>query len=384
MREKPERSPAQRGVKAERALREAFDQAGWRVEAAERQNSSHQGGDFIARRRNLAYVVEVKAAGESRRDRLIPLWAQAWLQAVRGAGPGQKPLAVIAAPHVSPRVARQILEFAEEHAPGGAAGVIGLDGFWHFRGEQLEELNRAREPRERNGEQVSKAPTDLFSDLNQWMLKVLLAPSIPERWLAAPRAECPNPRTLAQLAGVSQMSAHRLVHALKAEGYLDKRQPELKLVRRVDLMRRWQSRSRARRAREVALRFLHAGPSRNALGPLFHDGLHDGCLALFAAADALGVGFVRGVLPHVYLPRINSWNLDAIKGVVQAEVGEAPDFLVRKPDAPNSVFRGMVRANGLPACDILQVWLDVSSESSRGQEQASEIERKALRAVFDE
>lgn len=70
--------------------------------------------------------------------------------------------------------------------------------------------------------------------------------------------------------------------------------------------------------------------------------------------------------------------------VVPAELGETPDFIVREPDAPKSVFRGLVHAEGMPDCDIVQVWLDVASEPARGQEQAAEIERKALRTVFDE
>ena len=41
----------------------------------------------------------------------------------------------------------------------------------------------------------------LFSDLNQWMLKVLLAESIPANLLSAPRARYRNPTELARAAG---------------------------------------------------------------------------------------------------------------------------------------------------------------------------------------
>ena len=60
-------------------------------------------------------------------------------------------------------------------------------------------------------------PSHIFSDLNQWMLKVLLAPKIPERLLAAPRAEYRNVSELAGAANVSTVGrdrVHRIVFKL--------------------------------------------------------------------------------------------------------------------------------------------------------------------------
>jgi hypothetical protein len=52
------------------------------------------------------------------------------------------------------------------------------------------------------------------------------------------------------------------------------------------------------------------------------------------------------------------------------------DVYVRVQRNDESVFRGMVLNNGVPACDILHVWLDVAQHPSRDKEQADLIWRK--------
>jgi hypothetical protein len=68
------------------------------------------------------------------------------------------------------------------------------------------------------------------------MLKVLLAQHIEPRFLCAPRLKIHNASELALAAGVSQVSASRLVRQLEAEGFLVKYADQLKLVRIQDLL----------------------------------------------------------------------------------------------------------------------------------------------------
>lgn len=358
-----------RGRQAEDILAESFGEAGWRV---------RRQPNMVVRRSGASYMIEVKAAPEGRSDRLIPLWSQAYLQAVRAAGDAHPPLVVVAAPRIAPRAAEQVLKFAAEYAPDAAAGVIDFVGLRLFRGPYLDSLNSA---------DVHVAPrflsrgkrADLFSDLNQWMLKVLLAPEIPEGLLSAPRGRYQNASQLARAAKVSVMSAFRLVELLQREGYLAESAPYLSLVRREDLFRRWQS-SAARVVREVPMRFRLPGDSRKEIKRVLSNG--SACLALFAAADALHFGFVHGVPPHVYVPRLRPASFSEWKNLVAAEPGEVPDLIIRQAPAPHSVFRGMVSVDGDLVSDIIQVWLDVSSSPSRGQEQASLIRRKVLDRVI--
>ena len=138
--EKPKESEAiERGRRAESLLADIFEQAGWRVEREPYRQRSRL--DMIVRRPGVVYAVEVKAAVEGRGDRLVPLFAQAVLQSLRGAGKNAAPLAVVAAPKISQSAADQVLKFAEHYAPNAAAGVIDFEGLRLFKGQQLEGLN---------------------------------------------------------------------------------------------------------------------------------------------------------------------------------------------------------------------------------------------------
>jgi hypothetical protein len=154
----------------------------------------------------------------------------------------------------------------------------------------------------------------------------------------------------------------------------------LRLVRREDLLNRWQALS-ARSPREVSMRFLLPGDRQGQLRRMLDSGR--ACLALFAAADALRLGFVSGVPPYVYVHRVQPANLAAWKSLRACAPGEPPDLIVRQAPAPQSVFRGMVRPEGMASCDVLQVWVDVAPHPSRGREQADMIRNHVLNRVIE-
>ena len=106
------------------------------------------------------------------------------------------------------------------------------------------------------------------------------------------------------------------------------------------------------------------------------------CLGLFEAAEVLGVGFVRGVPPYIYVERPNAAVLQEL-GLSENAEGKEADVYVRVPGNRESVFRGLVEKNGVPVCDILQVWLDVGQHAARGKEQADIIWRKNLAPAFE-
>jgi hypothetical protein len=83
----------------------------------------------------------------------------------------------------------------------------------------------------------------------------------------------------------------------------------------------------------------------------------------------MGLGHVQGVPVHVY---VNDVRLEGLRraGLMRAEPADRVDVVVRAPLARESVFRGIVNVDGLPICDVLQVWLDVSAHPARGKEQA--------------
>jgi len=212
------------------------------------------------------------------------------------------------------------------------------------------------------------------------MLKVLLAPEIPDELLSAPRGRYRNASQLARAANVSVMSAFRLVQQLQRDGYLHESDPYLNLVRREDLFRRWQAVAALRPVNEIPMRFLLRGDPQAELRRILQSGR--ACLGLFAAADALNLGFVRGVPPYVYVQRLKPANMAAWKNIVPAAPEEPPDLILRQAPSLQSIFRGIVRPCGMAACDIIQVWLDVSAHASRGEEQADLIRSRVLDAVI--
>jgi len=370
-----------------------FRQHGWRVK--KEHSLADKRVDLVASRGGKRYIVECKVASEGRPDRLVPLLSQAILQSrvyAQGLREPAAPLAVVAAPAISPRAVNSLKSFLARFAPEAAIGILDREGFRYFVGPGLEELNAAH-PRRAHRQKIPPPESAyLFSDLSQWMLKVLLAPLIPENLLRAPRGEYRNASELAAASEVSVMSAFRFVRQLRQEGFLDSDEEPLRLVRRSELLRRWQA-AHVRGVPEIPLRWIIPGSSERQLPTALQAyGVqpdkkrdHDprACLGLFAAAESLGFGFVRGVPPYFYLENLDR---DVLKRMGLSPEGAElrPDVYVRVPAFRESIFRAAVVRDGVPVADILQVWLDVASHPARGEAQAGEIRRRVLAPIFEE
>jgi Holliday junction resolvase len=366
----------------ERLLLSAFVAAGWKAESEPLVGRRRP--DMLAKKGQHRYVVELKAASEGRRDRLVALLSQAILQAKLHAShaAGASPLAVIGAPKIPAAVANSLREFAKEHAPEVAVGLLDHHGLRSFVGPGLEALNA-----EPNAPRSSELPPveqsiDLFSDLNQWMLKGLLAPNIERAELmpaAFPRDGYRNASELARAAHVSVMSAFRFLRQLDREGFLHESRERVRLVRVDALLQRWLA-ANQKPARELSARWILAGAERPLPRAIERLGKR-ACVGLFSAARAMGLGHVQGVPLHVY---VNEFRSDILKkaGLMKAEAGDRVDVVLRLPSARASVFRAIVNVDGLPVSDVLQVWLDVSAHPARGKEQADVIYRRVIKPMI--
>jgi hypothetical protein len=391
-------TPHNKEAQAESLVAEMFRQAGWKVREQPRANDRRS--DLLVEHGGKKYVIEIKRSSEGRKDRLIPLVSQAILQAQEAARllPALPvAVAIVVANYIPESVAEQVKQFARLHAPGTGVGVIDFEGLRSFEGHGLERLNSQR-PRARNIVLAGHGAVSpqLFSDLNQWMLKVLLAPSILGNYLSAPRGSYQGASHLAKGAGVSVMSAFRFIGQFSKAGFLEEEHEGLRVVRIEELMDRWLAANQTS-VSEVGVRWVLPGRKnalwnavRSYLGPEEkqphkphslgdHRSVHRprACLALFSAAEALGLGFVHGVQPYLYLEQIEAKILEKLGFSVSTEEVGA-DIYVRAPRNHESVFRAVVVNDGVPACDVLQVWLDVAQHPSRGKEQADLIWRKIL------
>jgi hypothetical protein len=337
--------------------------------------------DLVISKSGLSYVVEIKMISEGRPDRVIALLSQAILQAQAHARPakGLRPLAIVYVGAAAQSLLDKVDQFSRQYAPKVAIGVLSRDGVRHFIGSGLEALNARPERSSGNLRVVPRMASDLFSDLNQWMLKVLLAPELPEYLLAAPRAEYRNASELSKAANVSLMSASRFVSRLREEGLIHDVAGKLRLVQRARLFDRWRSAAQ-RSSPEVRMCFLNPGAGRAQLHRIVAS--QGACLGLFAAADVLHVGHVSGVPPYAYVRKLPRSDRDSWPGLVFAREGESANLILRQANARESVFRGAVEVDGMKVSDVLQIWLDASAHPSRGKEQAEFLERKVLRAVL--
>ena len=164
-------------------LAKALQKTGWHVEQP--PESADRAADIVALQGKEIYVFELKASSEARKDRAIPLISQAILEAQRAAGQVSDraiPVAVLASAHVSDSLAEDVKGFALRNAPDVGVGVIDAGGFRRFMGHGLEALNAERSHAV-DATRKDVSPGNLFSDLNQWMLKILLSRSLPDSLL---------------------------------------------------------------------------------------------------------------------------------------------------------------------------------------------------------
>ncbi|WP_312834289.1 RpiR family transcriptional regulator [Comamonas sp.] len=371
-------SVAPTGSRAEQHVAEIFQSQGWAVEM---QSAVSPNAHLVIGLGAERFIVEVKALSESRPDRVLPLLSMAILQAREAAerSSGASPLAVIWVPEASPSLVNHVQAFAQRFANDTAVGIVSARGERYFSAEAFQPLNhlpeetrRARLPR--------PAPTiNLFSDLNQWMLKLLLAWELPEGLLNAPRRRFRSGSELAECAQVSAMSASRFLQQLRNEGYLSDSSVHLKLVRCEELFSRW-SAAAMRPSSEIPCRFLLRLPADQQIRSLLSKHTDDACLGLFAAADALDIGHVSGVPPYIYVNKAPDLEAPAWAGLM-AFPSERPDVILRQTAFPQSTFRAAVNQDGVLVADIFQVWLDVKSHPTRGAEQAQLIYDKYLRPL---
>ena len=391
------------GVALERIVGDVFRKAGWKVRRQVPAGDIQ--ADILSDAGGRQYLVEVKSLSEGRRDRLIPLLAQAILQAKTAAAKCPSPtvpVAVVGSSRVSISVAEEARRFAARHAPEVGAGVVDAEGLRVFTGHGLERFNASPTPPTAAAVTPRAKPTQLFSDLNQWMLKVLVGQTLPQSSMRVPKGDFWNASQLAAAANVSIMSAVRFVRRLEDEGFRDERKGCIKLVRIEELFERWVTANREAYAQFPAHWIMER--SREQLYAALAEFSGEGndlsppktrranravrakvrcCLGLFGAADALGFGFVRGVPPHIWMERLDP---DVLRrfGLEADDSPGPPDVYLRVPSNREAVFRAATAVEGVPVSDVLQIWLDVSTHPARGRAQADVIRKRVLGKLLEE
>lgn len=350
---------------------------------------------FLDRVTGDRYVCEVKEVRDGRADRVIPQFAMAIIQSARYAQlhGGSKPLAVVFVSNIVPSLVRQFREFADEFAKStdlalvaeDGAHLVRLRGLWLHHESLDPYLNQPVVRRHLAGHGASSPVTfNPFSDLNQWMVKILIARHLPAELIGAPRERIYSGAQLARLAKVSPMSATRLLNHLRKEQFLVDGPEGLDLARREDFLQLWRAAHSAFPS-EIGMRFLVRVAMKTQFESLKNAITSQRCLGLFSAAESLGMGHVSGTPPYLIMPRLPvleanrpEWQMTDV-----CKEGNSPDFIVRRTMTPIATFKAAVSPNGVPCTDVIQTWLDVSSHPTRGAEQADHIYKTVLKPFFE-
>ncbi len=314
-------------------------------------------------------------------------------------------------PRVTEAAVQSVRCLVEEMAESRPWMLLGLDGSEVVEG--MPGLKASLRASHRRHSPLIAAPTvsaphDVFSDLGQWLAKVMLGREIDERWLAGPRGAFRRGAHLATAARVSAPTVSRWLREMTSLGYLERGRDGLAIVRRRECFAAWVRAANATPARSVSARFLlprrdlfeqlcdalsEAEGQVESVRPQPASTLADqsgraaprAVLATFAACRSLDVSFVVGAPLQIYLDPIDA---DSLAGLGLEIVDESDAHVrVTLPRAPESVFRGRLLAalpNGalVPTCDLLQAWLDVQAHPTRGLEQARALEEGPLSELF--
>lgn len=315
-------------------------------------------------------VVEVKAVRQARVDDLIGRLATAVLELRAAQRAEAIPLALVHVPKFGPRSVAPVREFMAELAPEVGWGLFD-DRDGHVLvipalGVDSEQRGR------RKSSPAPESPRRLFTDLQRWLLKVLLLwDSPPASFPAQPRKPL-HPSDWAELGGVSHQTAYTLAKELEKRGLLVQADDGPQLLDPRRLLDEW--------LHEDALYPAPRVWVRDALRGRHVDEVFAGApvaVGGFEAASRLGLLHVAGVgVPELHV-RGRLEPLLAERGLIQVERRDADYGLIHSPYS-ESVFRGAQVLDQLPIVDVLQAALDVVGSKARGREQAEYLVERIL------
>ena len=151
---------------------------------------------------------------------------------------------------------RWLRDYVHRYAPEVTLALAAVDGELQIYGPEIAEVHESRDALAPGKHRLSMSRASLFTDANRWMLKVLLARWLPERYLSAPRERIRSTNDLARVADVSRVVARRLLALLRSEGYLLESPHELALGRVEELLERWRAHNNSQPPIEIRARWL--------------------------------------------------------------------------------------------------------------------------------
>ncbi len=241
--------------------------------------------------------------------------------------------------------------------------------------------------RERSHPSGLSGPGNLFSPKNQYLLKLLLMPGVPEKYWGGPKRRPLNISELATSSGVSQPAVSQFVQRAEIGGFLRRSPDGLRMVNHRELLEDWSYAVKHRPPKSVPVRHLHGREPEDRFLSRIREyckaGQHQSpvCIGSHLGCHLLGLGRSnnREMVLHV------NGSIESIMNdldLIPASREQAQLRLVVPAFRP-AVFNGCVTIEGLPVTDALQCYLDVRTSPARGREQAETIYERVFMQHFE-
>jgi len=353
------------------------------TEAAEPAGPGGPRFDFILVHPPRRHAVEIVSVPAPRIADVIGRFATAILR-INAAEPpsGAECLVAVVMPSFGQKVIVAVTEFMSQYAPKLAWALVDFKHRLHFADPQAGRTHTTAldapadspaPPPSSTGPRTSR----LFTDLNSWMLKILLLSEATIEGWPGPRERIDNPTRLSRVAKVAVQTAHSFFKTFAEHGFVRMSQTRgVHVVRARALLELWLAHEQQRPVVRTFARSVYgvldnwkrlaggAGQTRFALGGF------DACRrhgVLHTAVSGVPVLVHGESVPAL----VGAWDLQ------YCSEAEAQLVFVNQ-QAEESVFRGVIRQAGVPVVDILQAALDVAPMPNRGIEQAELIVERIL------
>ncbi len=290
-----------------------------------------------------------------------------------------QPLLLLLAPLWNDRALQMAKEFVARHVPFLGWALVTDDGGLAVSLPKFKidvvlppKLKAPRAP-------TARQSTDLFTDANRWMLKILLLQRLPTNLWGGPRDKIGGVPQLSRVAGLTPESAYRFVKALDAQGFAHVERGSFQLVRRAVLVEQWLAQDAARSLPWQPVRWRRGRPDEVEEVFTVAGDAPKYAVTGFEACKSLG-------LLHASTPGIQiqvECGLDEAMRVWKLEPSPPAEahFSIARARFPLSVFSGAVVCGHRTVVDALQAALDVRSCAGRGVEQSDYIVRDVLRLL---
>jgi hypothetical protein len=356
--------------------------------------------DFVLRRGRRKYAVEVKHSRKMQLalSHLLPRGILL-LQAARRLK-GYMPILAVVVEKMDQKDIRRMADFILHFAPEVGWLLIDEYGRGAFKEPDKDEHKiLPKLDRQPHGSFELESPVSdyyqkqlSFSDLDQWLLKVLLLGRpgvVPMDYWGGPQGSVENAFQLSKLAGVSPPVANSWVNAMESSSYL-RRIGRKKLIplRPNALIEEWRGQYRFGDNRILPYRSVYrVSEADKYLDDLLEkmkslDKSISWAISGHQACRLLRIKHSSARSIHIYF-----WgNVATVAnslGLVLAESPSEADLFLVEPRYPKSVFGGRVIKGSIPICDILQCYLDLYNLPDRGREQADFVYENILTKIFE-